>query len=543
MSERFPLFLNAGDGVYFVRQTAVPEQLRTEISAIIGGFCPGFDIGNECQNFHSDDTDNLNDQGVTCRNYYTFQLAKTDIADGNELLGYLTTENIQALQSISIKEAEVTVKTSKIYADFGNPIKPFVAWIYSLCKNPAVNAKGFTRTFLQKTQEKLSGNCLIKIGVDINQENFQKLVRTYLKYGFVKPRFERIQSQNGEVWSCTMEYTGVPYNPQDLSLALQTVQEIYEMTRSELIVRSSTTELVFPPQMYNALWQFLFLNDEYGGSIDLPGPRRELVTNRAELMIHRMATNGTNCEVNYTKEVDISGSRVQFHTHPLVCYAKTKFLIGTPSIPDYGMFINALYFGTFIHQVIALEGVYTVILNAPFILFLFAMDKYSDLDWQTIISVFRRSIALKLRPVEKMRSKKSITGRQWTAQNSANILQGIIDPGYIDAVNARRDMILNVINNLRLSDLAMVDGGFRTEEGIPNETFNRLAALTDFELFTIKFKGASEVGTSGFSINNFVEVKRISSIPDTEIPDVHQLQLPVENDDGSLPEIPAIDDL
>lgn len=511
-SEIFPPFYNAGNGIYYIRQKTTQPEFRQELNRIIGDFC-SFTIGNECENFQNDLAEKLSGSNfenpfITCREYYAFQVENTvdSISSPDELIAYFNARGPPlAMASITIKNTNATAETVNSF----EYLRPYEAWIYALCKNPTVTTKNFTKNFVKNMQRTL-GETNLKIGVNLTDESsWEKLVKTYLKYGFINPRVERVNTwqngvKTGEIWSCTMDSMDRSYSDKEQKDALKQLKEIRDLTYTAAAIETIPYTYFFPPSIYLALRNFLYLDHEYAGGIDSPVLITDYPSNSTiELMLRKLTTSARNCSVFFENDSNTQ-SIVEVHTHPLYCYVKAQYVIGTPSMEDWARVIFTLQNGTYINQVIAWEGVYTYFLTEPFKLFILSLVNNTNIGWPKIVAAFTRNIKLTMGQAESMRKKPD--GTPWTNADTAMILEGrLMDtPEIVE----KRQELLSITRNFRLSNLLYAPGGFRTvnpdgtEEDVPE--LNRLASLTDFRLFEIGFVDYATVLQSGITLTDLI---------------------------------------
>lgn len=481
MASDTPLFENYGDGVYLIRQEILPIEIREHLNVLTvtnsGGL---FNMGGECTTFHN--------RAAVCDEYYALYLANDQLDSLEVLAAYVLQEGFGAALSLTIH----------INGESGRR----KGWIYALTKNRAVIQKRFTEKFIRILLQKLSGDLQLWIGVKDDPEHpesFLKLIRLYLSYGFVKPRYDKVLTVVSSFWACNMVYTGEEYPPSLQDSAVDLMRTIKDSLGCLGRLENSTYTAVFPPKIYTAVNELLYFHHEYGGSMEVD--RAIINDDFQQYIISRMGTTGEHCGIDYRKVVDTTGADVHFHTHPSYCYVKEKLVLGPPSAEDFSMIVEILGSGTSIHQIVTREGVYTYALTDPFKALLIGAFYASDLSWVALVQGIKTAIIRTIKPLEYRRSIQHIYGRGWTEGDEQLILSGQAFPVEEPLVRVRNEIITDY-TSISYSDIAArVNGDF----GVP--FLNFAVGLTDFPLFTIKFDDRSVAETSGIMISNITKVR------------------------------------
>lgn len=191
-------------------------------------------------------------------------------------------------------------------------------------------------------------------------------LRVYTNKGFAHP--EATKTTKSGLWLNDLDVLGLTYvrgEQVDKNATIEIANEI----RNNYITRFSAciTKLSMSPKMLKSLRKWVYEDREYGGNIDLVSKVNGVWTTRYGPDPLYKGTDPLT--EGYTVTIP-NLVRINFHTHPDVCYEEFGCYILWPSGQDIAHMIPSYFIGEYKHYVISREGVWSLQLTVSFMQFL-----------------------------------------------------------------------------------------------------------------------------------------------------------------------------
>jgi hypothetical protein len=389
--------------------------------------------------------------------------------------------------------------------------------IHNMCVDPKYRKMGLGILLLRRTFDLIYNNYpayKIWLGVDFDNINAIKL---YLKAGFESPKFTDTTPSG---------YTQDPFlslihnrgfgNPNITSLVnFMTKTHVYLTTQLYKVVSFSQADLLF-------IRKYLLEATEVSGAI-------KIKNNKVVLQNSNKWLKGVAGVYNVNIPVDISD--IQFHTHPLVAYFDTKFVVGFPSHQDFVLLISNFHKISY-HFIVAWEGVYKIEMTPQFRIFLgYTYFNVPPHQWKSFIDGFTnmlqttyfrtsenmlrqifgpyfRAIADKFENELKVNSRYiSLANKRTGVKELQNIKEGYLskildlrmfmDQATINHVLKTAHYNIGELNNIKINSI-------RQQNQMVDQIFGMFTDFNlDFPLFNAEFIECWNSNQSEFKISTF----------------------------------------
>lgn len=214
----------------------------------------------------------------------------------------------------------------------------------------------YLQSLVTNVMDQFSDNRLwVGVSMNLDAETFEETVQIFADAGFGQPTIST-QSPHGVAFASYI--LNLWYDPSAM-LQDNVVAEAMKLhTAFQKLLAECTTHLFISRSILDQMYDFLTLDHERGGVLQIASYNKK---REAQLQLTRL----TRQEKPGVYEVAVPVSRINFHTHPNICYVKYGCHIGWPSGQDMA-YIASNYPKVMKHYVFTREGVYAVQLDPTF---------------------------------------------------------------------------------------------------------------------------------------------------------------------------------
>lgn len=253
-------------------------------------------------------------------------------------------------------------------ADFVNSIEDYFFGMYNAKKGIFVletSCEKYLPVILSSLFSSLPPETLLWAGLDIEEQDFTSNIDTFITNGFNSPYISTISPMYSDIKpSMVLTRKNIPTDPDmssaTLNKVLYAVQQ-YEKGEKGCYLHAQLTQ--------RAIGFLKECPDRLGYVVDDKGvnSQRELtgelyvrdVKQENDEFVYVIDIDKSSVESGDEENVDVAGTRYNFHSHPREAYVRHTVEKAWPSVTDYLGYHN-LGANTIFHCVASLEGVYVI---------------------------------------------------------------------------------------------------------------------------------------------------------------------------------------